>query len=353
MENFLKKESLNYLKMENKINLKLNYLGALKQAPFLIRELKKIIPDLKIDAYTGDYTSSDRIGKDIFLNDLNHEGISSDKIEVFQSSWENRMKSFDVLLNVCEESDGFIPAIEIDFWIDPLKFEKRKLLNKEEINEFKEKYKLGSEKIVLAGSIHLEESKIILNGTKKFLEQKPKSKIIIVPRKDPEDILRVLSNHCQFPFSSSDKANGHSRYLVITELGVLDKLYSICDIAVIGDSFETGNGQNPLEPAFYGKRTISGKSNYNNAEAYNGLSKSGLLKRIYPNSLEEELLKEIPENEMAIYRENAKKFIESKQGAAKVYAECIKQSLEETLTQREFQHKMGDLFQTFKSKFSI
>ena len=134
----------------------------------------------------------------------------------------------------------------------------------------------------------------------------------------------------------------------------MEKLYSACDIAIIGNTFYgASSGQNPLEPAFYGKRIISGLDNENNTEAYNGLEKSRLLKRIFPEDLEKELLKEIPETEMTICRENAKKFIESKQGAAKVYAECIKQSLEETLTQREFQHKMGDLFQTFKSKFSI
>jgi len=142
-------------------------------------------------------------------------------------------------------------------------------------------------------------------------------------------------------------------YLIITQRGGLDKLYSICDIAVIGDSFETGNGQNPLEPAFYGKRIISGMSNQMNVQAYNGLSKSGLLIRIFPWNLEKELLKEIPEDEMTIYRENAKKFIESKQGAAKVYAEFIKQSLEEKLTMREFQYKRWNLYQTFKSEFSI
>ena len=353
MENFLKKESFNCLKMENKINLNLDYLGALKQAPFLIRELKKIIPDLKIDAYTGDYTSSDPIGKDILLNDLKHEGISSDKIEIFQSSWENRKKSFDVLLNVNEKNSELFPTKEINLWIDPLKFEKRKLLNKEEINDLKEKYKIGSEKIVLTGSILEWEYETILNGTKKFLEQKPKSKIIVAPREPPKSTLRFFSNNCQFQFNSDKEATEHSRYLVITELGVLEKLYSICDIAVVGDTFNGGSGQNPLEPAFYGKRIISGIFNCNNVKAYDGLTKSGLLKRISSNSLEEELLKEIPEDEITIYRENAKKFIESKQGAAKVYAEFIKQSLEETLTMREFQYKRWNLYQTFKSEFSI
>jgi len=142
-------------------------------------------------------------------------------------------------------------------------------------------------------------------------------------------------------------------YLIITQRGGLEKLYSICDIAVVGDTFNGGSGQNPLEPAFYGKRTISGIFNCNNVKAYDGLTKSGLLKRISSNSLEEELLKEIPEDEITIYRENAKKFIESKQGAAKVYAEFIKQSLEEKLTMREFQYKRWNLYQTFKSEFSI
>ena len=354
MENFLKKESLNYLKMENKINLKLNYLGALKQAPFLIRELQKIILDLEIDAYTGDYTTSDPIGKDILLSDLNHEEINSDKIKIFQSNWDNRKKNFDVTLEVNKENNQFFQKEMIGLWIDPLKFEKRKLLNKEEINELKEKYKLDSEKIVLAGSIDSWEYSTIFDGTKKFIEQKPNSKVIIAPRKNSEEIFQFLSNHCQFSFDSGDKATKHSRYLVITELGILEKLYSACDIAIIGNTFYgASSGQNPLEPAFYGKRIISGLDNENNTEAYNGLEKSRLLKRIFPEDLEKELLKEIPETEMTICRENAKKFIESKQGAAKVYAECIKQSLEETLTQREFQHKTRDLFQTFEREFSI
>jgi len=112
---------------------------------------------------------------------------------------------------------------------------------------------------------------------------------------------------------------------------------------VIGDSFETGNGQNPLEPAFYGKRIISGMSNQMNVQAYRGLEKSKLLTRIFPEDLEKELLKEIPENEMAVYRENAKKFIESKQGAAKIYTQIIKDSLEGKLNGELFKKRIFQL----------
>ena len=46
--------------------------------------------------------------------------------------------------------------------------------------------------------------------------------------------------------------------LVVDRLGYLNRLYSLCEIAVVGGSFVPKGGQNPLEPAAAGKPVLFG-----------------------------------------------------------------------------------------------
>jgi len=50
----------------------------------------------------------------------------------------------------------------------------------------------------------------------------------------------------------------HSFILLLDTVGELTAVYSIADMAIMGKSFEGFGGQNPLEPAYWGKPVICG-----------------------------------------------------------------------------------------------
>ena len=63
-------------------------------------------------------------------------------------------------------------------------------------------------------------------------------------------------------------------------------MYSICDIAFIGGSFNKTGGHNPLEAVIYGKPTLSGPCIHNFKDIYSILQKAGAAKVVStPNEL--------------------------------------------------------------------
>ncbi len=48
--------------------------------------------------------------------------------------------------------------------------------------------------------------------------------------------------------------------IILDTMGELSKMYSICDFAFIGGSFNKTGGHNPLEASVYSKPTITGPS---------------------------------------------------------------------------------------------
>ena len=327
--------------MKEIINIRANHLGTVKQAPYLIREIKKELPQAKINIFLDNDQTPNFSTKKILKRDLNYEGIDPEGIRIFNKKTD-QLNLNNITINLDFFRDYYRGMKRFDFYVDPLKFEKRRLLSLEEISKLKEEYSISSEKVILGGSLNAKEINLLVKSTKNIITQNEGTQIIIVPRRfDKEEIEGIKRLDIKFRVDKAHKKN--KPYLIITQRGGLDKLYSICDIAVIGDSFETGNGQNPLEPAFYGKRIISGKSNHLNRIAYNGLKQSELLKRISSDELKKELFRKIPEEEMTVYRKDTQKFIESKQGAAKIYTQIIKNSLEGKLNGELFKKRIFQL----------
>ncbi|MBS3087243.1 hypothetical protein J4226_01480 [Candidatus Pacearchaeota archaeon] len=297
------------------LNFRSSYLGATKQLPFLIKEVRKIMPYVEMTVFYSDCADLSRC--EVLEKDLEREGLageisiskskdfcwSPDSLEVsFGRQWTDHDRTFS----------------RISFHIDSLKFEKRKLLDDGEVLEMKKKYFIESGNVVLWGSVNWgEEFETTANAVKKF----PKTvQSIIVPRGGLKSMYKVLERQ-GVHFSTDECLDGRSDCLVITQNGILDRLYSICDTAIIG------GGQNPLEPAFYGKRTLVPFRGSNNEVAYEGLENSGLLKRIDKGSIVDEVLKDVSPVIMNEYKEKAQNFIESQQGVAKKYAEVIQLSL--------------------------
>ncbi len=117
--------------------------------------------------------------------------------------------------------------------------------------------------IVLAASTHPSEEELIL---KAFLALNDlHARLLIAPR-HPERFTEVkaLLENQGIVFNSLSKGFDLSKSVfVIDKLGVLNDFYPLADVVILGGSFVPVGGHNPLEPAFFGVKLISGKHIFN------------------------------------------------------------------------------------------
>ncbi len=137
------------------------------------------------------------------------------------------------------------------------------------IKASKKYLKLDSQ-IITAGSTHRGEEELILNS---FRDANLKdSKLVIAPR-HPErfnEVEAIIKQYKNFTFSkfSNDKSF-NSDIILIDCLGELINIYAISNIVVIGGTFnENIGGHNPIEPAYFNLKIISGDSYFNQKELY-------------------------------------------------------------------------------------
>jgi 3-deoxy-D-manno-octulosonic-acid transferase len=121
--------------------------------------------------------------------------------------------------------------------------------------------------VIVAGSTHEGEEALIASVYTNLKNDFPGLNLIIAPRhperfKDVEKMLEstnitflkrsVLSAH------SSKPDNIQGALVLLDSVGELSAIYGIATIAIIGKSFRGYGGQNPLEPAFWGKPIVCG-----------------------------------------------------------------------------------------------
>jgi 3-deoxy-D-manno-octulosonic-acid transferase len=121
-----------------------------------------------------------------------------------------------------------------------------------------------NELIITAGSTHKNEEELII---KSYLEFN-KGKLIIVPR-HPErfdevySIIEKMSNDKTF-HRFSQKEDFSSDIVLVDKMGELINIYAISDIVLLAGAFEDNiGGHNPLEPAFFNCKIISGEHYFN------------------------------------------------------------------------------------------
>ena len=121
--------------------------------------------------------------------------------------------------------------------------------------------------VIVAGSTHRGEEELVLSAYLENLGKFPDLKLILAPRhperfREVADLLRGKG----IPFvrrselRDSDDAGGPfiEKVLLLDSVGELSSVYAIADIALIGKSFLGTGGQNPLEPAYWGKPVLCG-----------------------------------------------------------------------------------------------
>jgi len=127
-----------------------------------------------------------------------------------------------------------------------------------------------NELIITAGSTHKSEEELILNAWDKSM-----GKLIIVPR-HPErfeevyNLIKQTYKNTNISFHKFSLKQDFSSDIVLVDLmGELNNIYEISDVVILGGSFiKSAGGHNPIEPAFFQTKLISGKTIFNQKSLY-------------------------------------------------------------------------------------
>jgi 3-deoxy-D-manno-octulosonic-acid transferase len=135
-------------------------------------------------------------------------------------------------------------------------------------------YKKPKEECIVAGSTHEGEEKAIIKAFVAYKKQH-NTKLIIVPR-HPERFESVYALMQSFADKNSLTLSRFSHsceldtdMVLVDVMGELNNMYAISDIAILGGAFkEDVGGHNPLEPAYFGCKIITGKHFFHQKELF-------------------------------------------------------------------------------------
>lgn len=136
-------------------------------------------------------------------------------------------------------------------------------------------------RVLIAGSTHKGEDEIVLETYQKLKKEFSDLKLLLAPRhpqRVPEIKTLIDETQIKYGLRSQDEKFTDNDIIILDTLGELGKMYSICDIAFIGGSFNKTGGHNPLEAVVYNKPTLSGPSIHNFKDIYSILSLAGAAK---------------------------------------------------------------------------
>ncbi|WP_336688399.1 MULTISPECIES: 3-deoxy-D-manno-octulosonic acid transferase [unclassified Chryseobacterium] len=180
---------------------------------------------------------------------------------------------------------------------------------------------IGEDKTVVFGSSWQAEEKIALEVS----QGSPYAKLIIAPH----DLKRVSHLKQLFPeailYSEINSGeNFNSNILIIDSIGLLSKLYSYADIAVVGGGFHDAGLHNILEAATFGVPVIFGNHYRKNPEADGLISADG--GRSFENAgLAADFVLFLINNEDSLQTmsENAEKFVSEKPDSTELILQKI------------------------------
>lgn len=134
---------------------------------------------------------------------------------------------------------------------------------------------------VVAASTHEGEEAAILASKAKLSEQGLDFRLILVPR-HPERFESVAGwlQQRQWRFvrsTSGAKLDNRCTLMLVDEMGRLNEMYSMSDIAFVGGSLVDKGGHNALEAAYFGLPIIMGPYLYNNPEICEVLAQANAL----------------------------------------------------------------------------
>jgi 3-deoxy-D-manno-octulosonic-acid transferase len=144
----------------------------------------------------------------------------------------------------------------------------------------KELIKPSNTTIITVASSHESEEELVLRAYKKEY-----GKLIIVPRHPQrfDEVYNLISKYsknlgCSYSRYSIDNSF-ESDIVLIDCMGELNNIYSISDVVILCGSFVTHlGGHNPIEPAFFGCKIISGEHIFNQKSLFESIKGYTLIK---------------------------------------------------------------------------
>ncbi len=134
-------------------------------------------------------------------------------------------------------------------------------------------YEKSDIRTIVAASTHEGEDGMILAEFAAYRKESV-SRLLIVPR-HPERFEKVWSliqavcrKHHLTSQRFSQGRNLNADIVLIDAMGELNNLYAISDIAILGGAFVPIGGHNPLEPATFGCKIITGKHHFHQLELF-------------------------------------------------------------------------------------
>jgi 3-deoxy-D-manno-octulosonic-acid transferase len=175
--------------------------------------------------------------------------------------------------------------------------------------------------VIVAGSTHEGEEALITSVYTKLKKDFPGLNLIIAPRhperfKEVEKMLESTKTNFLKRSSLSAHSSGpdqiHGELILLDSVGELSAIYGISTIAIIGKSFRGYGGQNPLEPAFWGKPILCGPhmenfpviGDFYQEGASVEVSEDGLYTKLKEMLLSPEKTQEIGSKAQQLYRRN-------------------------------------------------
>ncbi|PAF45235.1 lipid IV(A) 3-deoxy-D-manno-octulosonic acid transferase [Helicobacter sp. 11S02596-1] len=130
-------------------------------------------------------------------------------------------------------------------------------------------YQKPQHTLILAASTHYGEEALILEAFLNLKKSLPDCALLIAPR-HPErfnEVERIIKKMLPSPYTyevfSQVGFSQNGDVLLVDTLGELNNLYAIADVVILGGSFAKVGGHNPLEPAFFGTKLITGPHIFN------------------------------------------------------------------------------------------
>ena len=172
-------------------------------------------------------------------------------------------------------------------------------------------------KMWAAMSVHKREIDHIIKIHKNISSTEKNFLTFLIPRhlNEIENMVNKIQKQniaCQ-KISTKNKINNFSGIVVVDKFGIADDIFNKVKIVFMGGSFINHGGQNPIEPAKFGCKILSGKNIFNFTEIYEELVNKKIAKIVNDQSeLEEELLiylnnKTILDNAGSDYKEFSEK----------------------------------------------
>lgn len=189
----------------------------------------------------------------------------------------------------------------------------------------------ASEDILIAGSTHPGEERILIDAYKKVAAKFSNLRLVIAPRhiERADEISQLVEDmgYKAVRFSQIDRGEGNApgAVVIVDTIGQLRALYSLAKIVFIGKTLTVGGGQNMIEPAYFGKPTIVGPLTQNFKDIVNILKRSDALIEVRNGEqLSNEMLALLNDPERARQiGEAAKRTVKEYQGATAQTVEAI------------------------------